>query len=187
MPRNSVLPPAMKPAQSSNFGCRFQRNRSTRLIHALLAIGRPATVTRLIVPARVNAINRFTVRSFTHISEKLLETISPNFTNGNSGSPVLGIARMLFVGTPRDYRLPASIGPRPALAVGSELCSGHFVTQTSTRLDQPAREVVTDHGFSLAAITQALPNNFVALFTSRLDDSQPGKALPSQVLKFWHD
>jgi len=92
----------IRPNIFSDLGYFFYGKLCLPCISALFRFCRPATVTRRIAAIIVNAIYRSSCGAFTHVSEKVLKTVSPSVADRNA-------TRAVFLKI-RDIRVVATSG-----------------------------------------------------------------------------
>ncbi len=129
-------------------------------VQVLLASRRPPTISRFVVSAWVNAVDRQIARLLAHVRQEIRKRTAPAFAHGNTASAVVAILRLLRVVTSSQHGHPAGIGLRGAAASHMAMCQAvlfHSAQATTARLRAPVAKVVRRDFFGLSAVTSAQP------------------------------
>jgi hypothetical protein len=111
-------------------------------VSGLLDETRPATVARFVVAIIVNAINRCTNWSVSHVSKEVRERLSPAIAYRNAPSSVATVGPVIWIMTALDHLVPYAV--KRILPHGSPSgismflrCSSIFASSTKRPLCRP--------------------------------------------------
>lgn len=123
----------------------------------LLNVARPSAVFFFIATIYINAVNRCSGWSFSHVGKKVLKAINPSLTNGNPPSAVVGVSESLWVGASLNHVVPRTVCRRTVHPVFLENSRSGFLLETPTGLSFLLSERFASNRHSVSAIAPAEP------------------------------
>src|SRR6266496_1342899 len=110
---------------------------SMSLIAVLLRSRCPLAIGRFVMPVVVDSFETQPWRALAHVLYKILERLSPSFTNGNSSAAIVLVAFQVLISASLNHTKPRLISPRWQCSVRSGVMamlelpgSNHLTLQT---------------------------------------------------------
>lgn len=150
---------------------------------ALLSSCRPAAISRLVVPGSVNTIKRCTLRSFTHVSQKILKRLLPSGTDHHAFSSVSCIGFLFGIQTTSHHSRPTRILGRPFAVSSMAMSCVRFVVQATATLCCSVEQLINSHQGLVAALAEAFPINVSSFSYAEpwCVCSQPSEFIPGYI------
>lgn len=166
------------------------RAMSATTVQGLLLLGRPSAVPRRVWAFIVDAVERFALRSFSHVFEKVIEG-QPTRADGDAAASVIAEPIAVRVETSLLHPRPGMVSRRKFSAafrsrVPMPRPGERLFTMTSATDRVPAGQIVADdRGFG-AAVASANPTGVRVLCTREPQSDQAAEALPSEITEGAH-
>lgn len=159
----------------------------------LLRQCRPSTVFGRVGTVVINTVNRMLIRrSWTHITQKRCEAISPALTDFNATSAVASVATNIRVSTARFHRVPYTVlsGGRATMrrikmGVVAFVRNSRTLTTSAGSCVALLSEGSSADNFLSSTIASAQPSRLSTFVTCAFEYYQKAKTLTGEVFD-WH-
>lgn len=161
-------------------------------VFGLLRIGCPTTVPRLVMAARIYAVDGEPARPLAHVCKEVGEGQPPLAHSGAAAAVAIPVNRSR-VRTARNHVAPRAVGPRPsatptvAVRKVSETKSTHLLAVNAAAASAPAiNELASWRGEPIAAVTNAQPAAIGPALAARPNDKKPSEPLSHELKRRRH-
>ncbi len=154
-------------------------------ITCLFCISCPPAVSWLVVSVIVNPLNRVaTRRTFTHVSKKRRERLSPGLADCDSTPTIAWIGRIVHIETPSQHHRPRPVLRRSVSTVSCETPDSRFVIEAAAASSIAACQNAYRCRVELSTITPTEPLCSAGGIAPSIPKyQQSAKTLPRQVLE----